>query len=298
MSRISVPVGDGVLEAVVTGTGASTVIFESGLANVLEIWDAVAPRVAAHARTLRYDRRPAPVRGALPARTAMEMAVDLERVLGALAVTPPYVLVGHSWGGIVARVFAHRQPTAVAGLVFVDATHETIDAQGLALLPVMHALMGVMARTRVGRRWLLGQFCPPQAPATYRALLEQTLNDPRKWTQGLRTARMEAAGIRRSLDYVRRNCPDLPAVPARIVTAGGVSGPNVKGIRRVHDAWRATVARAPLAEYRNLPTAGHQLPVEAPDTVLEAIVEVLAAEGNSSLGTRRSDRARGASASE
>jgi pimeloyl-ACP methyl ester carboxylesterase len=207
----------------------------------------------------------------------MDMAVDLEQLLQALVIDPPYVLVGHSWGGIVARIFVQRNPAAVAGLVFADATHESIDSRGLALVPVMHWAMGVMARTRVGRRWLLGQMCPPQSPASYRARVEHTLNDPQRWTRSLRRARMEARGIGPSLDYIRRHCPDLPRVPARVLTAGGVTGPNLKAIRRVHEAWRATVARSPMAEYSNVPTAGHQLPVDSPQDVVDTILAVLAA---------------------
>jgi pimeloyl-ACP methyl ester carboxylesterase len=277
MSRIGIEIGDTTLEAVVAGTGGKTVVFESGLATALEVWDAVAPRVAESTRTVRYDRRPAPPTGAVPARTAMDMAVDLEQLLRALAIDPPYVLVGHSWGGTVARIFVQRNPAAVAGLVFADATHESIDSHGLALVPAMHWVMGVMVKTRAGRRWLLGQLCPAQAPASYRARVEQTLNDPQRWIRSLRRARMEGGGIRQSLDYIRRHCPDLPPVPARVLTAGGVTGPNVKAIRRVHEAWRATVARSPMAEYSNVPTAGHQLPVTSPQEVVDAILAVLAA---------------------
>jgi pimeloyl-ACP methyl ester carboxylesterase len=276
MPRIGIDIGDTTLEVVVAGSGDITVVFESGLATALEVWDAVAPPVTEIARTVRYDRRPAPPTGAVPARTAMDMAVDLERLLRALAIDPPYVLVGHSWGGIVARTFAQQHPLAVAGLVFADATHESIDSRGLALVPVMHWVMGVMARTRVGRRWLLGQLCPAKAPESYRARVEQTLNDPQRWIHSLRRARMEAGGIRPSLDFIRRHCPDLPSVPARVLTAGGVTGPNVKAIRRVHDAWRATAARSPMAEYANVPTAGHQLPVDSPQEVVDAILAVLA----------------------
>jgi pimeloyl-ACP methyl ester carboxylesterase len=276
MSRVGIDVGDATLESVVAGTGDITVVFESGLATALEVWDAVAPQVAERTRTLRYDRRAAPPTGPVTARTAMDMVVDLQQLLRALSIGPPYVLVGHSWGGVVARVFAQRNPSTVAGLVFADATHESLDSPGLALMPLMHLVMGVLAKTRVGRRWLLDQVCPAQAPASYRALVEQTLNDPRRWQQSLRRARMEGGGIRPSLEYLKRHCPELPLVPARVLTAGGVTGPNVKTIRRVHDAWRAMVARSPLAEYRNVPNAGHQLPVDAPQDVVDAILAVLA----------------------
>lgn len=73
---------------------------------------------------------------------------------------------------------------------------------------------------------------------------------------------------------MRRDCPDLPPVPIHALTAGGVGGANVKSVRRVHDAWRATVARASAARYTNIPTSGHHLPMEVPESVIEAILGV------------------------
>ncbi len=273
--RRSVDIGDAQLEAVLAGSGSVTVVFESGLATALEAWDAVVPPIAERARTLRYDRRRAAPAGEVPARTAADMAADLRQLLSALNVAPPYVLVGHSWGGVIVRTFAHAHPSDVAGLVFVDATHEVVDSRGFALLPVMYSLMGLAARVKAGRRWLRRQLCPPGSPAVYQALMEQRLGDPALWRIGIRTAKSEGAGIRPSLAALRRDCPDLPSVPIHVLTAGGVSGPNVKSVRRVHDAWQAMVARAAHARYSNAPASGHLMPIEAPAVVIDAVVGVL-----------------------
>jgi pimeloyl-ACP methyl ester carboxylesterase len=275
MERRSVDIGGAQLEAVLAGRGPVTVVFENGLATPLEEWDAVVSPIAERARTLRYDRRRAASSGDVPARTAADMAADLRKLLAALAISPPYVLVGHSWGGVIARAFAHAHSTQIVGLVFVDATHEVVDSWGFALLPAMYAFMGAVSRVKAGRRWLLGQLCPPGSPATYRARMEQRLGDRAQWRVGLRTARSEGAGIRPSLAELRRDCPDLPPVPIHVLTAGGVSGPNIKSVRRVHDAWKATAARAANARYTNVPTSGHYMPIGAPDVVIDAVTGVL-----------------------
>src|SRR5262245_61101374 len=115
MNVRSVDIGAGVhLEAVVEGSGPVTVVFENGLATALEEWDAVVPAVASRARTVRYNRRRAAATGDVPARTAADLASDLRALLGALAVGPPYVLAAHSWGGVIARTFAHAHPADVA----------------------------------------------------------------------------------------------------------------------------------------------------------------------------------------
>ena len=275
MERRSVDIGGARLEAVVAGSGPVTVVFENGLATALEAWDTVASPVAERTRTLRYDRRRAAHSGDVPARTAADMAADLRALLAALAISPPYVLVGHSWGGVVARTFVHAYPAEVAGLVLVDATHEVVDSRGFALLPVMYALMNLAARVGAGRRWLLAQLCPPGASAAYRARLETRLGDAAQWQESIRTARSEGAGIRPSLAALRRDCPDLPPVPVHVLTAGGVTGPNLKQVQRVHAAWKAMVDRAPNARYTNVPASGHQMPIEAAAVVSDAIIGLL-----------------------
>ena len=276
MERRSVGIGDGaVLEVVVAGDGPVTVIFENGLGTPLELWDGVATATAQHARTVRYDRRSATSSGAVGARTAAAMADDLERLLHVLGVQPPYVLVGHSWGGVVARTFVQRHPGGIAGLVLVDATHEVIDTPGLGLLPLMYGLMHVAARFEPGRRWLRSHLCPPGASAAYRTRFEERLTTPALWTRAIRTARAEGAGIRPSLAALRSDSPRLADIPTRVLTAGGLKGLNRKSVQRVHEAWRAAVADAPRATYTNIPDSGHFMPIDAPDAVAVAILGVL-----------------------
>jgi len=101
------------------------------------------------------------------------------------------------------------------------------------------------------------------------------VRDRSQWRNSLRTARAEGAGIRASLAALTRHCPELPAVPVHVLTAGGVRGPNLKQVQRVHAAWKAMVERAPYASYTNLPDIGHQMPIEAPGAVIAAVTDVL-----------------------
>lgn len=87
-------------------------------------WSWVQPEIAKTTRVCAYDRggfgwsEPAPM-----PRTAARMAGELRSLLDRGGVQPPFVLVGHSFGGLVARVFAARHRSDVAGLVFVDSAH-------------------------------------------------------------------------------------------------------------------------------------------------------------------------------
>jgi pimeloyl-ACP methyl ester carboxylesterase len=271
MGRRSVNIGDADLEAVIEGDGPVTVIFENGLATPLEEWDAVVPVIAERAQTVRYDHRYAPATGPLPPRSLTDVLADLERLLAALALKPPYVFVGHSWGGVIARLYAHAHPSDVAGLVFVDATHEALDSRTLAVLPAMYSMMTVLGGAKFVRSGLIRQLCPPGSPEAYRARREQALQDPTRWAVGLRTARAESAAISPALAHLRRDCPDLPTIPVHVLT----SGVTTMSARRVHDAWRTTAERAPGARYTHIPTSGHYMPIDSPDAVINAIVGVL-----------------------
>jgi pimeloyl-ACP methyl ester carboxylesterase len=139
-----VDIGDGRrLFLVCRGQGSPTVILEAGAGNDADTWDtvglpanagqtAVLPGVAAFTRVCAYDRpgtlldpdhpsRSDPVPGP---RDARAMVADLHALLDAAAILGPYVFVGHSFGGLIARLYAATYPDAVAGLVLVDAAHE------------------------------------------------------------------------------------------------------------------------------------------------------------------------------
>jgi pimeloyl-ACP methyl ester carboxylesterase len=111
-----------------SGRGSPTVLLESGFGGNSSGWARVQPRIAAATRVCAYDRAgygfsdpgPLPRDGAAAAR-------DLDRALKAGGVRGPYVVVGHSAGGLYARLFAGRRTGEVVGLVFVDSSVEYQD---------------------------------------------------------------------------------------------------------------------------------------------------------------------------
>ncbi len=114
-----------------TAEGSPTVIFEAGLGAWSDAWSQVQPEVGAFARACSYDR--AGMGWSEPSdtpRTPEQIATELHALLVAADIQPPYILVGHSLGGKSIRLFAERFPEAVAGLVFVDARHESVEPVG------------------------------------------------------------------------------------------------------------------------------------------------------------------------
>ncbi len=96
---------------------------DAGLGNTHETWHAVAPAVSKLTRTCTYDRANLGESDAAPKpRTSADVVADLRRLLRAARVAPPYLLVGHSFGGLNVRLFASDHPGAVAGIILVDPT--------------------------------------------------------------------------------------------------------------------------------------------------------------------------------
>ncbi|MDQ5986667.1 MAG: hypothetical protein CSYNP_02397 [Syntrophus sp. SKADARSKE-3] len=107
------------------GSGSPTVVMEAGSADFSLTWALVAPAIALTNQTCVYDRAgfgwsdPSPY-----PRLAGTQAAELHSLLQKAEISPPYILVGHSMGGVLVRVFAHLYSAETAGLVLVDPGHE------------------------------------------------------------------------------------------------------------------------------------------------------------------------------
>jgi len=103
------------------GSGNSTVLFEAGIAATNLNWFHIQEAVSRFASTASYDRGglgwSSPCR---TARTPANIAVELHQMLGQAEIKPPYILVGHSFGGLVMRRFALNYPQEVTSIVLVD----------------------------------------------------------------------------------------------------------------------------------------------------------------------------------
>ncbi|RDW80950.1 hypothetical protein BP5796_05648 [Coleophoma crateriformis] len=109
------------------------VIVMQGLGSTIDEWVAVRRLTTPFVRFLTYDRsglgkseshaRP------LKAHTTVGIAHELDTLLCNLHLAPPYIVVGHSWGGVLARELLHLRPADIVGMVFVDANQETTFAR-------------------------------------------------------------------------------------------------------------------------------------------------------------------------
>lgn len=266
-----------------SGSGTPTVIFDSGMADWGFTWALVQPRIAATTRACTYDRAGLGYSDASnrPA-TSANMVDDLHRLLQQAGIAPPYVLVGHSLGGLNVRLYADLHRSAVSGMVLVDASHEDgiarIDAQ-----PGGHEA----ARYRdYLRRW---RYCVAHSAAADFAARCIEPADPRYSRQlNAERARLQAlpgyqqAKFSETQHYLdgssfaavraaRRYYGDLPL---EVLTAGqtiAAAGPEWLRLQRELAALSGCGVQTTVAD------AGHYVQLDRPDSVSAAIERVVAA---------------------
>jgi pimeloyl-ACP methyl ester carboxylesterase len=165
-----------------TGSGTPTVVLEPGAGEMSSNLGWIAPAVARDTRVCVYDRAG---RGwSEPAATAQDgaqIATDLHRLLQRAHVPGPYVLAGHSFGGLYVLTFAARYPDEVAGMVLVDSTAPASAANPGAASPGHGGSNDAMSRVavlvstsaRLGLGRLYAQFAwgslPPRSREEVRA---------------------------------------------------------------------------------------------------------------------------------
>jgi pimeloyl-ACP methyl ester carboxylesterase len=109
-----------------TGSGPGpTIVLDMGLGGNMLYWSLVQPEIAKFARVVSYDRAGIgwSDKSPLP-RTNENIAEELHILLHAANIPGPYILVGHSYAGIIARVYTNKYNKEVAGVILVDASNE------------------------------------------------------------------------------------------------------------------------------------------------------------------------------
>lgn len=158
-----------------TGEGSGpTVVVDAGAGDFSTSWTGIQREVEKSARICTYDRAGYGWSDVSPQpRTATQMSKELHQLLVNAKVEPPYILVGHSLGGMTVRVFADLYPDEVAGMVLVDAGHEDqlerLPRESLKLYQQQQSYFSVMGfMSRFGILRMIGSFskgrdfAPPQ----------------------------------------------------------------------------------------------------------------------------------------
>jgi pimeloyl-ACP methyl ester carboxylesterase len=233
------------------GSRSPTVIFETGLGAESSEWSSIQHSIEAVTRTFRYDRigRGASDPASSP-RTAGDMVNDLHALLAATGVPSPYILVGHSFGGLLMRLFAHRFPKEVRALLLVDAMNECqFEVIGSALprpAPDEHSMLSSFRQF-----WTAGWRNPQSTPE-----------------------KIDFAGSFREVEGIH----SLGQLPVHIISAGTAINSQFlpeqerPGLQSLWDALQSRFLElSPFARQSFALNSGHFVQRDAPEVVIQAI---------------------------
>ena len=291
-----VDVGGRRLNLFCSGTGSPTVVFESPSGSPGAAWWAVQPKVAAKTRACVYDRAGLGFSDASPRAADAQNAVDdLHALLEAAGIAPPYLLVGNSFGGAAAELFAWKHPGEVSGLVLVEPMHEDENIRADAVthggisegeVQVIEfgnaceaqSVKGFQARTEIYDD-CIGGVDSTLPGALAEVDLKQRLTPA--WWHVRQAERRSLAQDRAQLRAARQPFGPRPVV----VLARGVSpylipgkpqSDTNKAIEAANLALLTDVARASrIGEVRVVAGAGHVIQETHPDAVVTAVDDVL-----------------------
>ena len=241
----NVSVGTGAVEALIHKRGEPAVVFESGAGSPLHVWRRVIADLPAEATIFAYNRSGygrSRIFGNLadPRRSAEA----LRRALRESGVEPPYLLVGHSLGGLYVNLFARLYPEEVAGVLLVDSSHPDQFEQMRKRRPMLHSVFTT--------GYALG---PPER----RYELENAMRFART---------LEAAG-------------PFPDVPLTVLTAGKTEAwANDDDLAWWLGLQRELVSMSPRGKGRVIEESGHFIQRDEPQVVVDAIRELLAQARN------------------
>jgi pimeloyl-ACP methyl ester carboxylesterase len=260
------------LQMRIEGSGPRTVIFESGLGDTMGVWSEVQPEVSAGcATTVSYNR--AGYGRSDPAETirdAAHVVAELRAALRERNLPPPYVLVGHSLGGLYMQYFARNYPREVAGLVLVDSTFWN---QRLPLVPAVPALQAAD---------------PPGDPSPADSSRSIVLFMP--WIM-----RLEIMGSADAGAEVHAS-PAAAAVPTIVLSSTRrLRGESAAAEAREVRLQDALAQEFPGSEHLRVAASGHYIQRDRPDVVIAA-VRKLAGCGPEAPKPPRADRRKGAPA--
>lgn len=216
----------------------ATVVFENGLDGKMYWWNKVIPEISKDAATFAYNR---PGYGSSDPvstpRDGLHITDELKSLLSSEGLKPPYVLVGHSLGGLYMQLYARRYPEEVAGLILVDSTH-----------PDQFKNQGAI------ENW----------PAWFRVAFHMYLSS---------AAREEMDLINTTGDEVSA-LPTLTGKPVIVLSAWQPMKEKSELADYANEK-RKDIAHLYPGSKQVWVDSGHGIPIESPGTVIEAIREVL-----------------------
>lgn len=250
-----------------TGTGSPTVVIDAGLGDWSTTWGFVQEEVAKTTRVCAYDRAGLgwSESGPLP-RDAAQHAIELHNLLQNANIPGPYVMVGHSLGGLDIRIFAHDYASDVVGIVFVDSMNpnQITQSQTTVSQSQPFSLSALLARFGIARLLVklpvLAPAMPPGQEAYYPLYIRPvSLQTEANEFGGIQASAAQAAAV--------QSFGDLPLI---VLTAR---------LNYQRADWQELQAELPQLSSNSqqlfAENSGHNIQVEEPEAVIVAIVKMV-----------------------
>jgi len=254
-----------------TGAGSPTVVIDAGLGDWTTSWGTIQTEVAKATRVCTYDRAglgwsdPGP----LP-RDSAQFVSELHTLLQNANVPGPYILVGHSLGGLNVRVFAHKYPAEVAGLVLVDSMNPnqvrlSPSEPGSRTEPPseVFSLQAALARFGLVRVFVKLTGLASSLPPDQEAYIPRYIRP-----DSLQTITNEYAGVPGSAAQAAevKTLGDLPVI---VLTAGLNQSKGWPDLQ-TELLQLSSDSRQIIAE-----NSGHNMQADAPEVIIEAILQMV-----------------------
>ncbi len=247
------------------GQGSPAVILESGMPGTALGWTSVIEDIASFARVCAYDRAGWGWSEAGPEpRTISNITGELRDLLRTAQVGPPYVLVGHSFGGLVVQVYASQFPDEVAGMVLVDSSHPDLARRtgNLDRMGRVAFRLKLLAPLGIARFIIdVPSGNPESRPSSVRAMEKEILAT----TRSIRAMASEMEGLQASLNQAAENRATLRRKPLVVLTEG----------RRRMEFWHAMQKQftelSDNSEWQVVDGAGHFIHQDEPEIVVDAV---------------------------
>ncbi len=283
------------------GRGSPTVILTAGLGDWSNAWRHIQPRIATLTRTCAWDRAGAGFSSGsdLP-QTIERTTADLWAALRSESIAGPYVLVGHSYGGLESIAFADRHPDQVTGMVLVDPSLPDGDRLARQAAPAFAAYLDTLIapwvqQVGVCREALIAQQpatatpeacrgldAPPGYPDALSEALAQLDLDPSRWAAKASLMGSFSANVT-AMAKPDRRLGSMPLVVLSATSLDDLPPDAPEAVRKqIPDQlrmWHAEHQRlaglSTRGSHQLVPGATHYIHQQKPDVVTFAIEEVV-----------------------
>lgn len=256
------------------GEGSPTVLFENGSGNASTIWNKVVPEVSKLTRTCTYDRAGIGWSRISPhPRDFDQVNKELNDLLTNAGEAGPFILAGHSLGGIYVQNFVNRYPDKVAGVMLIDSTHPEQFVRGIDGGKLVWILRIVKVTSPVGIIRLVTNLTSDNSPES---LQSNAIQNTTKHHFAMANELLNSEESFRKLGANPMKPGDKPLVV--ISRSPNSPTPGAANPDEVQQTWTGLqnelAALSPNTKHITATKAGHMIQSEEPDLVIDAVQEV------------------------